>query len=125
MRQADASVQQAGLSTVIGKWTEADAWGASQWLGKQPAGLGRDAGFQALATRIAPEEPESAWQWAGAIADPKIREDSLAAVVCEWEKADPTAAWAAVEQASGLTPAARQRLLDAVSHPENLLPPAP
>ncbi len=91
-------------------WVAADSWGASAWLAAQPGGPDRDAAAEQLATAIGKDEPDSAWKWAGSIADPAGRSRAMEAVLNTWVKTDALAARAALDNAGPLDEATASRL---------------
>jgi hypothetical protein len=96
---ADVNLQKAALATAGDAWAEQDEFGFSQWLEAQPPGTPRDVGASRLSRSLRATEPDSAWAWAGSIADPAARSEAQADVLRVWGKQSPAEARAAAEAA--------------------------
>ncbi len=114
--EAGETTRAAAVSSVMQGWVNADAFGASAWAAQLEPGPDRDAAARQIARAVSATEPDSAWAWAGSIADPAARAEAQAGVLRHWRDRDPVAAREAVEAAAAsLDAAGRTRLLDTLN----------
>jgi hypothetical protein len=92
------------------RWAKDDPKGAAAWLAGQPAGASREAAAKAFVSSAAELEPQLAWTFAAALADPQKQQDALEKAAKQWLRVDDKAARAAIE-ASGLPPDQIAKLL--------------
>lgn len=79
------------LSLALQQWAHVDPVAASQWIEHNEVGEDMDRGVAAIATTDA-LKPSVAAQWAEIIVNPELRSQTLADVLTEWVRTDPTAA---------------------------------
>lgn len=92
---ADAAAPEA-VSAMAGFWLGRDPEAARAWADSLQPGATKDAAAAGLAQGLVKMDwdPAAAWQWAGAIADPALRQKTLNYVEARWRAADPAgAAW--------------------------------
>jgi hypothetical protein len=65
--------QPGAVRGVIDAWVAVDPGKASQWLGELPAGPARDAGVEALASKIQDTDPVSAQKWRDSVSSKTTR----------------------------------------------------
>lgn len=105
--------QARAYAEVVGQWLDrnegAESVQASEFVTRMPPGESRDAASATIARRMSGEDPEAAIAWAGAIANPEQRQDTLIDVGRRYLRSDPDAAarWLAT---SGLSPEAQQQV---------------
>jgi hypothetical protein len=95
----DVNLQKTALAATGDAWAKQDEFGFSQWLEAQPPGAPRDVGASRLSRSLRATEPDSAWVWAGSIADSATRSEAQAEVLRVWGKQSPAEARAAAEAA--------------------------
>lgn len=76
-RFKEPEIRQSHLADVIYLWAKQDLGGAVTWLREQPPGPQLDPAIAKLIETIAPNDPVEARQWANAISDPKLRQNTL------------------------------------------------
>ncbi len=65
------------MPTLVAAWANADLPTLGDWLNALSPGDARDTGCVALARHLAPIQPDLARKWAGAIANPDLRQKAL------------------------------------------------
>ncbi len=96
---------------VIDVWANKNPNDAGNWLNSLPYTADTDEPRERFAWNVSRKDPESAITWAGTITNLKKREEVSMRLAREWIRREPDAARAWVER-SGLTPEAKQRLLN-------------
>ncbi len=85
--------RQVALETIAGRLQETGVRSTLARLGRQPPGSTRNAAQSALMRRWGELNPESAFRYAGGVAQPKLRHDLKLNVYRGWARVDPDGAW--------------------------------
>ena len=88
------------LRSVMEKWVSADAYGASLWVTKLPAGAEKDHAIGALARGAIGIDPQAALGWAMSIGDAGARDEALRNCMQSWSWKNPAAARGWLESAA-------------------------
>jgi|GEM_PF-1718694 len=97
--------------SVAANWIQADPAAAGQWINTLPTGEARDGAAKEVVKALTSTDVSSAFTWAMSISDVTVRTQQARGVVQVWGRANPTAAAAAVQAATGLTDLGKTRLL--------------
>ncbi len=79
------------LASAMRSWVAYDMDAPAQFLNQLPAGADKDGAVAIFATRAAQEDPSSAMQWIGTIADPDVRSRAATLVAVQMLEQDPDA----------------------------------
>jgi hypothetical protein len=104
------------LQMVMSTWAREAPVEAATWLQQLPSGPAKDNAVHAFATQVADSDPEGAAAWAPSLTDQQRRDNAVSSVVGNWLRHDKAAATAWLQQASGLSEQARQRLLNSAAN---------
>jgi hypothetical protein len=74
---SESQIRQDHLSDVIYLWAKKDLGSAVAWLREQPTGPQLDSSILRVIETIAPNDPVEAQQWANAISNPRLRQETL------------------------------------------------
>lgn len=107
--QADPTLRSQALQRAINQWLQYDVEGAADWLARQPVGPETDPAAQALAIRLAREDPGYAMEWADSLGDPGLRSRTRRQIANQWKQSDP-GGYAAFFQSSSLPSEIRSQL---------------
>lgn len=77
MAVADPALRQESLKLAVQEWSDKHPDIASRWITQLSTGPERDAAIGGLVTRLAPADPASAADWASAISDEALRQETL------------------------------------------------
>jgi hypothetical protein len=97
------------LSQSLERWAKLDPEAASQWINSREAGPDLDQGVATVATMDF-VKPDVAVEWAESVVNPKLRSETLVAVVRNWLTSDLPAARHYFETTKNLLPEDRQEL---------------
>jgi hypothetical protein len=97
------------LSQALERWAKHDPEAASAWINQNESGPELDQGVAAVAT-LDSVKPDLAVGWAESVTDPKLRSETLVAVIRNWLTTDLPAARQYFETTKNLLPADRDEL---------------
>lgn len=105
-----SDIQRSAVRSVAERWLRMDPEGAGEWILQLPQGRSRDAAAERVAERTIHSDPATAFQWANSIQDEGHSTGTMHHVLSRWNSTDSSAARAAFEGASDLTPHQREHL---------------
>lgn len=92
VENSDSTNVQDNVRNLTKEWTESDLEGAAEWLGTINNEGIRDAAVSGFVDRISGMEPSAAFEWAGDISDPTLRQNLQKSVLETWQSSDSAAA---------------------------------
>lgn len=99
------------MSQLTQTWAGFDPVGTADWLiGQRPPSPQLDPAIKGLVSSVMRVNPEGAMTWAGAISNPRLRNNAMESVARQWMRQNPQQAAAYIAQSS-LPPQVRQKLL--------------
>lgn len=111
MALPDAELRSQEMVQITRSWAKYDPVNAADWLlSMRPPSPSLDPSVRAFVGTIMNSNPEAAVMWAGTIADPKIRNNTIMGVARQWITTDPQKAAAYIATAP-LTPGQRASLM--------------
>ncbi|MGJ8695967.1 MAG: hypothetical protein ACSHYF_06595 [Verrucomicrobiaceae bacterium] len=110
-RLPEGSAQSRGMDEAFSEWARENPVAAAEKLNEMPVSAARDAAINGYAGRLAWEDTATALEWAGAVNDPKMRENTLVEVGQAYYRRnrEEAVAWL---QSSGLSEAAQKRVTE-------------
>jgi hypothetical protein len=113
--------RQNALQKAFGQWERVDMLAAAQWLGQQPADPVIDHLIANLVgdSRVTQADPPAALMLAESVSDPRLRGQSLDAVLRTWGREDMAAAEKYVSESTQLSSAQKEQILQRLHHPDD------
>ncbi len=102
------------ISQALQRWTRVDIKSASDWINQHELGPVMDQGVASVATQDY-LKPTVAASWAESVVDPKLRSETLVAVLRNWATLDLPAAQRYYEASQQLLPEDRQEIAGVIS----------
>jgi hypothetical protein len=113
--------RQNAMQKAFNEWEHTDMLAAAQWLGQQPADPVTDHMIANLVgdPRVTQADPPAALMLAESVSEPRLRGQSLDAVLRTWGREDPTAAEKYVMESTQLSSAQKEQILQRLRHPDD------
>lgn len=105
-----SEIQRSAVQSVAERWLRMDPEAAGEWILQLPEGRTRDAASDRVVERTIHSDPSTAFQWASSMHDEGHRTGAMRNVLDRWNSTDSSAARAAFEGATNLSPHQREEL---------------
>src|SRR5262249_54444777 len=94
----EGPLKAATMEETVKLWSDQDIEAPGSWLNQLPRGAGRDSAVGGYVSKLTPQFPEFAVEWAQIITDPKLRAQQLEKVAEPHMQSDASAARSGVAQ---------------------------
>ncbi|MDQ3621946.1 MAG: hypothetical protein M3463_05580 [Verrucomicrobiota bacterium] len=84
----EGEVPDRAFSSLVGHWADVELNAATKWLDLLPASKSRDSDVRSFRSRVAENDPQAAFPWAGTIADASARTGAVEQVTRSWLQND-------------------------------------
>ena len=111
MRLAPGPVHDGAVVAVAQEWSQRDPNGAAQWIEQFPAGRERDVILREYAAKVVYADPATAAAWVEQMANPAVRAQAVEKVFEVWNRENPVAARAWVQDIDGVDEVWKRKFL--------------